>query len=124
VRDSHFSFIYVFEKEERKIVYAPCDIKPFPEQREEVRGPDLLVIQPGIFEKGLKHRFTYPADHISRTTLYTFEETAALAERIRAKNVLFVHLEEYWNRSHDDYVAIENEFRNIRFAHDGLRVKV
>ncbi|MFH1487489.1 MAG: MBL fold metallo-hydrolase [Pseudomonadota bacterium] len=123
-RDSHIAFIYVFENKGLKMVYAPCDIKPFPEEREEVLEPDLFIIQPGIFEEGLKHRFTYPADHLSRTTLYTFEETAALAERIGAKNVLFVHLEEYWNRSHDDYVALEKEFRNIRFAYDGLRVKV
>ena len=123
-RDSHISFIYVFENKKRKMVYAPCDIKPFPEGRKEVRDPDLLVIQPGIFEDGLKHQFTYPVDHISRTTLYTFEETVVLAERIGAKKVLFVHLEEYWNRSHNDYVALEKEFRNIRFAYDGLRVKV
>ena len=48
--DSHLSFIYIFEKEGKRMVYAPCDIKPFPEEREEVQGADLLVIQPGIFE--------------------------------------------------------------------------
>ena len=71
------------------MVYAPCDIKPFPEEREEVQRADLLVIQPGIFEEGLKHGFKYPVDHISRTTLYTFEETMALADRIRAGLVPF-----------------------------------
>ncbi len=88
-RDSHTSFIYVFEKNRRRMVYAPCDIKPFPEEREEVQRADLLVIQPGIFEEGLKHGFKYPVDHISRTTLYTFEETMALADRIRAGLVPF-----------------------------------
>ena len=28
-RGSRLSFIYVFEKSGRKVVYAPCDIKPF-----------------------------------------------------------------------------------------------
>lgn len=123
-RCSQISFVYVFKKNEIKMVYAPCDIKPFPEDREEVRNPNLLVIQPGIFEDGLKHGFRYSADHISRTTLYTFEQTLAIARRINAKRVLFVHLEEYWNRGYDDYRAIEKLHSGIRFAHDGLRVEI
>jgi phosphoribosyl 1,2-cyclic phosphate phosphodiesterase len=121
-RGSQLSFVYVFEKSGRKVVYAPCDIKPFPEHRNEVQQADLLIIQPGIFETGLKHRFNYPADHISRTTLYTFEQTLDLATHIKAKKVLFVHLEEYWNRSYDDYCGLESS--NIRFAYDGMQLTV
>ncbi len=123
-RGSQVSFVYVFEKSGRRVVYAPCDIKPFPEHREEVWNADILIIQPGIFEEGLKHGFTYPADHISRTTLYTFEQTLDLAARIHAGKVIFVHLEEYWNRSYDDYCAIESEDSSIRFAYDGMRLTV
>jgi phosphoribosyl 1,2-cyclic phosphate phosphodiesterase len=123
-RGSQVSFIYVFERQGRKMVYAPCDIKPFPEYREEVQGADLLVIQPGIFEDGLKHDFAYPEDHISRTTLYTFQETINLARRVETDQILFIHLEEYWNRGHDEYGALEEEFDNVRFAYDGMRVTV
>ena len=121
-RGSQLAFVYVLEKSGRKIVYAPCDCKPFPEYRTEVQQPDLLVIQPGIFESGLKHQFKYPVDHISRTTLYTFEQTLELAARVEAREVLFVHLEEYWNRSYDDYCALESN--GIRFAYDGMQVNV
>jgi len=123
-RGSQLSFIYVFKKEGRRVVYAPCDIKPFPEDREDVQKSDLLVIQPGIFEDGLKHGFIYGKGHISKSTLYTFEETVALAKRIQAGHILFIHLEEYWNRNHDDYVALEAKFDNIRFAYDGMHVVV
>jgi phosphoribosyl 1,2-cyclic phosphate phosphodiesterase len=123
-RGSQVSFIYVFEKQGRKLVYAPCDIKPFPEEKDEVRGANLLVIQPGIFEDGLKHDFIYPEDHISRTTLYTFQETIDLARRIEADQILFIHLEEYWNRSHDEYLVLEEKHENVRFAYDGIRVSV
>lgn len=118
------SFIIVFEKNGKKLVYAPCDIKPFPENRAEILGADLLVIQPGIFESGLKHGFVYPKGHISRTTLYTFEETLELAKRIDAKKILFTHIEEYWNRSHDDYKQLEKEHDGIQFAHDGMEITV
>ena len=119
---SHIACVYVFEKAGRRIVYAPCDVKPFPEHRTVVQQPDLLVIQPGIFESGLKHRFKYPTDHVSRTALYTFEQTLELATRIEARKVLFVHLEEYWNRSYDDYCALESD--GIRFAYDGMQINV
>ncbi len=123
-RGSQLAFVYVFEKSGRKVVYAPCDVKPFPEHRDEVQQADLLIIQPGIFEEGLKHGFRYPAEHISRTTLYTFEQTMHLATRLQAKRVLFVHLEEYWNRSYDDYCALESKNRRIRFAYDGMQLTV
>ena len=121
-RGSQIAFVYVFQKAGRKVVYAPCDMKPFPEQRSEVQNPDLLIIQPGIFEEGLKHDFEYPADHISRTTLYTFEQTLALAARIEARKVVFVHLEEYWNRSYDDYLALESKNQGFSFAYDGMQL--
>lgn len=121
-RGSQLAFVYVFEKSGRKVVYAPCDVKPFPEYRPEVQQPDLLVIQPGIFEGGLKHHFKYAANHIARTTLYTFEQTLELAAGIEARKVLFVHLEEYWNRSYDDYCALESD--DIRFAYDGMQINV
>lgn len=123
-RGSQTSFVYVFEKQGARMVYAPCDIKPFPEEHPAINGADLLVIQPGIFEGHLKHCFQYPLDHISRKTLYTFEETVALARRIRAKKVVFVHMEEYWNRGYDDYRALESGLDNMAFAYDGMRVRV
>ena len=121
-RGSQTAFVYVFEQSGQRVVYAPCDLKPFPEDREEVRRADLLIVQPGIFEAGLKHQFEYPADHISRTTLYTYEQTLDLAARIEARRVLFVHLEEYWNRSYDDYCALESRDGKIRFAYDGMEL--
>jgi len=123
-RGEQTAFVYAIEQGGKKVVYAPCDIKPFPETRPEVRNADLLVIQPGIFEDGLKHGFEYPIDHISRTTLYTFEETMALGQRLDAGRILFTHIEEYWNRGFEDYLAIEENHDHIRFAFDGMQVTV
>ncbi|MBT3363107.1 MAG: hypothetical protein HN929_11765 [Chloroflexi bacterium] len=123
-RGSQTVFIYVFEKSGRKVIYAPCDLKPFPEHLNEVQNADLLIIQPGIFETRLKHDFIYSDDHISRTTLYTFEQTMEIAKRIGAKKTVFVHLEEYWNRSYDDYRALEQKHSGISFAYDGMQIEV
>ena len=123
-RYSQTVFIYVFDKNGRKVIYAPCDLKPFPEHNDEVQSADLLIIQPGIFETGLKHNFIYPDEHVSRTTLYTFEQTMQIANRIGAKKTVFVHLEEYWNRSYDDYCALEAQYPGINFAYDGMTLEV
>jgi phosphoribosyl 1,2-cyclic phosphate phosphodiesterase len=123
-REPEGAYVYVFLGGGKKLIYAPCDIRPFPEERPEVQQADLLVIQPGIFEQGLKHGFTYPETHVSRTTLYTFEQTLDLARRIGAAQILFTHLEEYWNRSHDDYVALESRWPQVRFAYDGMGVTI
>jgi len=47
-----------------------------------------------------------------------------LAARIEAKRVLFVHLEEYWNRSYDDYLALESKYPGVGFAYDGMPLTV
>jgi phosphoribosyl 1,2-cyclic phosphate phosphodiesterase len=98
------------------------DIKPFPERELEVQKPDLLIIQSGYFEEDLKENFTYPPNHISRKTLYSFKETLLLSKRIETKQTFFVHLEEHWNRSHDDYLALGKKHGHIRFAYDGMRI--
>jgi phosphoribosyl 1,2-cyclic phosphate phosphodiesterase len=123
-QETQVAFVYVFEQAGKKMVYGPCDIKPFPEARKQVQNADLLVIQPGIFEGGLKHNFEYPENHVSRTTLYTFEETMALAKRIDAQKILFVHMEEYWNRGYDDYAVLEKKWDNVRFSYDGMHLTV
>lgn len=123
-RGDQTAYVYVFEKNGGKAVYAPCDIKPFPEQDPAVQHPDVLFIQPGLFETGLKHGFVYPRDHISRTTLYTFDETVALGRRLRAQKVVFIHLEEYWHRSYTDYRALEAADGRMVFAWDGMTVTI
>ncbi|HKJ98876.1 MAG TPA: MBL fold metallo-hydrolase [Desulfotignum sp.] len=123
-RGNQVAYIYVFEKNGGRAVYAPCDIKPFPEQDPAVQHPDVLFIQPGLFETRLRHGYVYPDDHISRTTLYTFEQTVALSRRIQAKQVVFIHLEEYWHRSFTDYRALEAAFDNMVFAWDGMTLTI
>jgi phosphoribosyl 1,2-cyclic phosphate phosphodiesterase len=123
-RGDQIAYIYVFEKNGGKVVYAPCDIKPFPEHDPSVQRPDVLFIQPGMFETGLKGGFVYPADHVSRQTLYTFDQTVALSRRIQAQKVVFIHLEEYWNRSYTDYCDLEAGCDHMVFAFDGMQFTI
>jgi hypothetical protein len=51
-----------------------------------------------------------------------FDETLSLGRQLNAGRMVFVHLEEYWNRSFTDYQAMEKE--NRRFAYDGMPLAV
>ncbi len=123
-RGDQISYVYIFEKSGQKAIYAPCDVKPFPEENPHVQNADVLFIQPGIIEDSLKHDFVYQKDHVSRTTLYTLKETIALSQRIHAKKTVFIHLEEYWNKSFSDYKALEGQYQNMLFAYDNMQINV
>jgi len=112
-----YLFLFVDNKG-KKVLYAPCDIKPFPFHSDLVYDCDLLIIQPGFFETGLKDDFRYPVKDRTREELYSFKQTLDIAKRIRAKKIVFTHLEEYWNRSYDDYKKLETE--NIKFGFDNM----
>ncbi|HBE06529.1 MAG TPA: hypothetical protein DHD79_06920 [Firmicutes bacterium] len=88
-------YMYLFEDENKKrVLYAPCDTKPFPLENEAVYDVDLLITQPGYFETGLRNGF------------------------------VFTHLEEYWNRSYSDYKELEKQLPNVRFAYDGMIIDI
>ncbi len=119
------SYIYLFiDKNGKKILYAPCDTKPFPFESKYVYDVDLFVTQTGFFENGLKEGFVYPQDDYTRVELYSFDQTLEIAGKIRAKEILFIHLEEYWNRTYDDYKRLEKKYPNIRFAYDGMSLEI
>jgi hypothetical protein len=54
-------------------------------------------------------------------------ETAHQLNRSRIDQInclMFTHLEEYWNRSHDDYLALQEKFDNVQFAYDGMGLTI
>lgn len=117
------AYIYlIVDKNGKRVLYAPCDIKPFPYHSKEVFDVDLLIIQPGFFESGLKNNFVYPKDNPTRKELYSYEQTLEIAKKIRAKKILFTHLEEYWNRGFEDYKKLEKD--NVEFAFDNMLINL
>lgn len=119
------SYIYLIsDSKGKKLLYAPCDSKPFPLDSEYVYDADVFMTQPGYFESGLRDGFVYPEDDQTRDDLYSFNETLEISRQIRAKKVVFTHIEEYWNRSYSDYVEMEKELDNIQFSYDGMEIEV
>jgi phosphoribosyl 1,2-cyclic phosphate phosphodiesterase len=119
------STVFLIEHENRKVVYAPCDVKPFPQDL-RLRKPDLLILGEVFPEGPLKEGIIIPEDNPLRRELFSMEEALKLAKSLEAKKTIFTHIEEEWGKSYDDYKAIERLYRreNIAFAYDGMKINI
>lgn len=115
--------VFVFQKEEKKLIYAPCDVKPFPES-EVFFYADCLIIGNTIVGEVLKDGFILKEDSPLRDELFTMNEIKDLKSKYNIKRVIITHLEEDWGKSYDDYVQLEKELDGIEFAYDGMKIEV
>lgn len=119
------STVFLIEYKKRKVIYAPCDVKPFP-QNSQLRKPDLLILGEVFPEGPLKEGIIIPKDNPLRKELFSMEEALELIKILGAKKTVFTHMEEEWGRSYDDYKAIEKQYRenSIYFAYDGMKINL
>lgn len=115
--------VFVFEKDNKKVIYAPCDVKPFPNDI-IFEGADLLIIGNTVVGDKLKDGFTLDADNPLRKELFTLDEIQNLKNNYSIKHVIITHLEEDWGKSYDDYIKLEKQYKNIKFAYDGMEIEI
>ena len=130
IKDIKVSFIkvnhatvFVFEKEGKKLIYAPCDVKPFPESKLFLDA-DCLIIGNTIVGEVLKDGFILKEDNLLRDELFTISDIEELKNKYNIKRVIITHLEEDWGKSYDDYVELEKELDGIEFAYDGMKIEI
>ncbi|MBQ4086570.1 MAG: MBL fold metallo-hydrolase [Clostridia bacterium] len=112
--------VVLFEQEGKKLIYAPCDCMPLPED-ERLKDADVLVL--GNTIHGAKWELAGPIGfYADKFGLFTREEAIAAARALGAKQLVFTHLEEDWALSYDDYRALEDDF--VRFAFDGMTIEL
>lgn len=115
--------IFIISSNNKKMIYAPCDAKPFPKS-EKFQGADWLIIGNTVVGDILKNGFVLEEDNPLRNELFTLEEIAAIQKEYGIKEVIITHLEEDWGKSYDDYKELEKELNGIRFAYDGLEIQL
>jgi phosphoribosyl 1,2-cyclic phosphate phosphodiesterase len=118
--------IYVLEEGNKKVVYAPCDSKPLPEDK-RLYNADVLIIWCPFFEGPLKEKFVIGPKSPLRDELFSIEEIIRIIEKYKPKKTILTHIEEAWGKSYSDLKKMEKESlyrkHNIRFAFDGMKIK-
>lgn len=115
--------VFVFEQNGNKVIYAPCDVKPFPEHK-IFENADVMIIGNTVIGKELKGGFLLKKDNLLREELFTMEEIEELKHKYSIKKVIMTHIEEDWGKSYDDYLKLEKLYENIKFAYDGMKIEI
>lgn len=123
VDESESVTIFVFSENSHKVIYAPCDVKPFPEN-DIFLDADCLIIGNTIVADVLKDGFLLEKDNPLRDELFVMDEIVKLKNKYQIKRVIITHLEEDWGKSYDDYLIMQNKLDGIEFAYDGLELSL
>jgi len=115
--------IFLFEQNGKKLIYAPCDCKMFPEN-ENLYNADILIIGNTFIGNVLKNGTIIHEKHILRQELHSIENIMEIKKKYKIKNVIITHIEEDWGKSYDEYKSLEKEYENIKFAYDGMRIEI
>lgn len=115
--------VFVFEKGERKVIYGPCDVKPFP-SNEIFRNADVMVIGNTIVGEVLKDGYVLKEGNSICDELFSINEIVDIKNKYEIKKVIITHLEEDWGKSYDDYLNLQEQYQEIMFAYDGMKFEV
>ena len=114
--------VFMFEGNGRKVIYAPCDCKPFP-MEESMCDADLLIIGNTFVGDTLKNGRAVGADHPLRQELHSIEDVLEIKRKLSVNDVIVTHIEEDWGKSYDNYIVLEDQY-GVKFAYDGMVVEV
>lgn len=115
--------IFVFEENEKKVIYAPCDVKPFPND-DILKDADLLIIGNTIVGNILKDGFVLKENNPLRDDLFIMDEIQNIKRKYNIEEAIITHLEEDWGKSYNDYLELENHYDGIKFAYDDMEINI
>lgn len=115
--------VFVFESDGKKLIYAPCDCVPFPDDK-ILKNADVLVIGNTFVGNVLKNGNVITDDHPLHKELHSFEDVLKIKKNLKVKNLVITHLEEAWGKSLDDYKKLEEDHTNVSFAFDGMTIEL
>lgn len=113
--------VFVFEEYDKKVIYAPCDVKPFPSDN-IFKNADTLIIGNTIVGDVFKEGIRLKEDNPLRKELFSMEEVVNIKNQYNIKTVIITHIEEDWGKSYDDYIELESKYSSMKFAYDGMEI--
>ena len=111
--------VFVFESNGKKLIYAPCDCFPFPDDK-ILYDANILILGNTFIGDILKNGNEVGDEHPLRKELHSFQGVLLIQKNFRAKKLVITHIEEDWDKSLNDYKKMESEYDNVCFAYDGM----
>ena len=120
-----FSTVFIIKSRGKKVVYAPCDAKPFP-LNDVAENADILIIGDILPDRTMKNGYYFPEGSPFEQEVILMDELVKIIESLNVKRTIGVHIEEEWGKSFDDYKRIEKQYKefNIEFGFDGMRIEL
>ena len=111
--NNDFAYCLLITENKKKVIYCPCHSIDLIANK-KLMNPDLLIINIGYFGKEKRNVTGFEKDNLP------------LIKKLKPKTSVFTHIEEIWNKNYDDYCKLEEKYKdlNIKFAFDGLTIKV
>ncbi len=114
------STAYIISSKDKKLVYAPCDITPFPDDA-RFHGCNLMILQIGWTGPRMAERAEKgPHYEIS------LEEIIDIARTYKPARMILTHIGDESELLSSDLKALEEEYTqfNIQFAYDGMTIHI
>ena len=115
------STAFVIEKERKKLIYAPCDAKPFPAD-DIFYDADVLIVGSVVPDYVLKDGFVMAPENKMLAEMLTLGEVKEITDQYDIKKTIITHIEEDYGRSYDDYIKLQEKYENLIFAYDGMKI--
>jgi phosphoribosyl 1,2-cyclic phosphate phosphodiesterase len=116
-RTTTHTAIYVIQSEEKKLIYAPCDITPFPDN-EIFRNADLMVLQYGWWGEEMATRAAKGPHYES-----SLEEILAVRQKYRPERLILTHIGDELGMTLAELEEVEKE-HDFEFAYDGMKIEI
>lgn len=117
------SSIFIFEQNGKKLIYAPCDVKPFPDY-EGFKDADVLVIGDTVIGEVMKDGYSLPKESALYNDLFHMSEIIMIKEKYNIKSLIVTHIEEDWGKSYDALLELEKKYDGLAFAYDGMVIEL
>jgi phosphoribosyl 1,2-cyclic phosphate phosphodiesterase len=114
------STVYIISSNGKKVVYAPCDITPFP-QNEKFHNCDTMILQIGWYGPRMAERAENgPHCEIS------MDEIISIAKTYQPAKIILTHIGDDSELLEADMKALEEKYAqfNIQFAYDGMELDI
>ncbi len=119
------TFAFLFEQKGKKVLFALDDVHDL-ELYPEFYDLDLLIHECGWFDYKPNGEILFFNPKKRWSEDIKFDETIERINKLKPKKTILMNLEEIYERSYDDYIKLEQQYKklNITFAYDGMKIKI